>query len=64
MNGEGVNSEKFLKWGGGGHKKLFVGGGGQGWWQKMTVHNPEGCIRIPLSQFLEMRSLCTFSQFH
>ena len=30
----------------------------------LTVHNPMGCIRIPISIVLEMRPLCTFSQFH
>ena len=54
----------------GGHKKLFVGGEGtEGATTPpppkiLTVHTPVGCIRIPLSQFLEMRPLCTFSQFH
>ena len=54
------NSERCLKWGGGGHKKLFVGGGGtEGTTTPapplkiLTVHNPMGCIRIPLSQFLK-----------
>ena len=56
--------------GDGGNKQLFVGGEGtEGTTTSfhpkiLTVHNPMGCIRIPLSQFLEMRPLCTFSQFH
>ena len=57
----GGSSERCLKWGGGGwgHKKFFVGGGGTESTttpapQKiLTVHNPMGCIRIPLSQFLK-----------
>ena len=42
----------------GGDKKLFVGGEGtEGATTSppkiLTVHNPMGCIRIPLSQFLK-----------
>ena len=55
----------------GGHKKLFIGGEGtEGATTSppppklLTVQNPMGCIHIPLSQLLEMRLLCTFSQFH
>ena len=44
----------------GGHKKLFIGvEGTEGTTTPapppkiLTVHNPMGCIRIPLSQFLK-----------
>ena len=60
VNGEGGNSERCLKWGGGGHKKLFVGRGGtEGTTTPaplpkiLTVHHPMGCIRMSLSQFLK-----------
>ena len=63
VNGEGGNSERCLKWGGGGwrgHKELLVGGGGtEGDTTPasppkiLTVNDPTGCIRIPLPQFLK-----------